>query len=200
MHPRFVGRPMTNRRTALRRLLAAAVALLVVASGGVATAQTGSDGDGNGDGAGNPAWAGVLFEGLQGMAATYNEDVGEAQEEMSPATRQVFNRLKGKTVNAYFAGTDVTFSFRMTQSGHITDLRPRPRDDAALAMHLTRDTAESLVAADQPVDAFVSAVRNGRFVGDVEDRTAQGVVITGEQGHVVEQATWTVVNAAKGFL
>lgn len=176
-----------------RGWLAVVVAVLLVASAGGAVAQSGG-------GDGNPAWADALFSDMQGMAGTYNENVGEAQGDMSMPTRQVYDQLKGKRVNAYFVGTDVVFSFRMTRAGHITDLRPRPRDDAQLAMYMTRDTAESLAAAEEPVGPFVSAVQTGRFVGSGDDRTVRGVVIKGEKGRTVEQAKWTVINTAKGLL
>jgi hypothetical protein len=173
------------------RLLAIVLAVSVVAAG-VAPAQSG--------GADNPAWADTLYTDLQGMAERYNENVGEARSEMDFATREVYNRLTGKPVNVYFHGTDVVFSFRMTGDGRIVDLRDAPRDDARLAMFMTRETAERLAASDRPVDGFVSAVQSGRFVGSGDDRTVRGVVIRGEQGRVVEQVTWTVINAAKGLV
>ena len=180
-------------RVSRRGCLSVVIAVLMVTSAGVATAQ-------GGGGIGTPAWADALFSDMQGMAETYNENVDEAQGNMSVPTRQVYNQLKGKRVNAYFVGTDVVFSFRMTRAGHITDLRSTPRDDAQLAMYMTRDTAESLAAADEPVGAFVSAVRTGRFVGGGDDRTVRGVVINGEKGRTVENAKWTVINTAKGLL
>lgn len=47
---------------------------------------------------------------------------------------------------------------------------------------------------------FVAAVQRGRFVGPDDDRTVRGVVIGGERGRPVEQATWTVIDAATGAL
>lgn len=186
-----------TRNAPTRQVLVVVVAAMVAASAGVGVAAARS---GNGNASGNPAWADALFSDMQRMATTYNGNVDGAQGNMSTATRQVYNQVKGKTVNAYFVGTDVTFSFRMTRDGHITDLRDHPRDDAQLAMYMTRDTAESLAAADEPVGTFVSAVQSGHFVTTSSGKTVRGVVIRGEKGHVVEQATWTVINTAKGLV
>jgi hypothetical protein len=153
-----------------RRLLVIVLAVSVVGAG-VAPAQS--------SGTTNPAWADTLYTDLQGMAETYNGNIGEARDEMGFATREVYNRLTGKTVNVYFHDTDVVFSFRMTSDGRIVDLRDAPRDDARLAMFVTRENAERLAASDRPVDRFVSAVQTGRFVGSDENRTVRGVVIRG---------------------
>jgi hypothetical protein len=164
-----------------------AVALLVVLSvavGGVPVAAQSSE---------QPAWADDLFADLQDMQPRFNENLGDA--DMNFAQRQVYNQIKGNVINVYFVNTDVVFSFRMRSDGTITDLRQSRRDGASLKMLMTRNTAEDLVAQDNPVPAFVDAVQNGQRTGG----TVRGIVINGEDGKPVKQATWTVVNTVKGL-
>jgi hypothetical protein len=141
-----------------------------------------------------PAWADDLFSDLEDMQPRYNENIGDA--DMNFAQRQVYNQIKGNTINVYFVNTDVVFSFRMRSDGTIADLQQSSRDGADLKMLMTRDTAEDLVAQDNPVPQFVDSVQNGRQTGG----TVQGIVMRGEDGKPIKQATWTVVNAVKGLL
>ena len=134
------------------------------------------------------------------MADAYNRNVDGARDEMNAPTRAVYDQLNGRTVNVYLHGTDVTYSFRVTDDGRVVDLRQGARDDAHLAMHLTRATAERLTSAQNPVPPFVAAVQTGRFVGSGDDRTVEGVVVRGESDRLVERAKWGVINLAKGFL
>jgi hypothetical protein len=181
---------MIDRRTT-HAAVAAALAAAVVLSAVPAPAAAQSDG---------PAWADELFADLQTMAERYNANVDGARAEMSGPTRAVYDQLNGRTVNVYLHGTDVTYSFRMTDDGRVVDLQRGTRDDAHLAMFLTRETAERLTSADEPVRRFVTAVQTGRFVGSGDDRTVRGVVIRGESDRVVERAKWGAINLAKGFL
>ena len=158
------------------------VTLSVAAAGVPAAAQ--SD---------QPAWADELFTDLQDMQPRFNSNVGDV--EMNFAERQVYNQLTGNVVNVYFVNTDVAFSFYMRPDGTITDLRQSRRDDASLKMLMTRETAENLVALDNPVPQFVDHVQNGRRTGG----TVEGIVINGEDGKLVKQATWTVINTVKGL-
>ncbi len=175
----------------LSRTAVLVLAVVVVAAGVAPGAASAQD---------DPAWSDALFADLESMSETYNANVDDAKTDMDGPTRTVYNQLNGRVVNVYLHGTDVVYSFQMTTDGRITDLQQSRRDDARLAMYLTRDTAERLTGADAPVDAFVEAVQTGRFVGNGGDRTVRGVVIRGESGHVVEQAKWTGINLAKGFL
>ena len=158
------------------------VTLSVAAAGVPAAAQ--SD---------QPAWADELFTDLQDMQPRFNSNVGDV--EMNFAERQVYNQLTGNVVNVYFVNTDVAFSFYMRPDGTITDLRQSRRDDASLKMLMTRETAENLVALDNPVPQFVDHVQNGRRTGG----TVEGIVVNGEDGKLVKQATWTVINTVKGL-
>jgi len=166
------------------RIVVALLVTLSFAAGGVpVAAQSGEQ----------PAWADELFTDLEDMQPRFNENVGEV--EMNFAERQVYNQLTGNVVNVYFVNTDVAFSFYMRPDGTITDLRQSRRDDASLKMLMTRDTAENLVTLDNPVPQFVEHVQNGRRTGG----TVEGIVINGEDGKLVKQATWTVVNTVKGL-
>jgi len=169
----------------VRVAVALLVTLALVAGAAPVTAQS----------ADQPAWADDLFADLQDMQPRYNANVTEA--EMNFGERQVFNQLSGNVINVYFVNTDVVFSFYMRPDGRITDLRQSRRDDASLKMRMTRETAEELVAQPNPVPTFVDAVQNGAVVDD--GRTVRGIVINGEDGKLVKQATWTVINTVKGL-
>jgi len=168
-----------------------AVALLVTLALAVGAAPVTAQSD-------QPAWADDLFADLQDMQSRYNANVTDA--EMNFAERQVYNQIKGNVVNVYFVNTDVVFSFYMRPDGTIGDLRQSRRDDASLKMEMTRGTAEDLVARDNPVPAFVDAVQSGKVVRRDGQRTVRGIVINGEDGKLVKQATWTVINTVKGLL
>jgi hypothetical protein len=164
------------------------VAFVVAAGAAPVSAQSGDQ----------PAWADDLFTDLQDMQPRFNANVTDA--EMNFAERQVFNQLAGNDVNVYFVGTDVVFSFHMAPDGTISELRQSKRDDAGLKLEMTRETAEDLVARDDPVPQFVDAVRNGEVVRQDGDRTVDGIVINGEDGKPIKQVTWTVINTVKGLL
>jgi hypothetical protein len=182
---------MNHRHTSAHGLVAAVLAVVVVLAAVPAPAAAQSD---------SPAWADDLFADLETMADRYNANVDGARAEMNGPTRAVYDQLNGRTVNVYLHGTDVTYSFRVTDDGEVVDLRRGTRDDAHLAMFLTRDTAERLTSAENPVPPFVTAVQTGRFVGSGDDRTVRGVVIRGESDRLVERAKWGVINLAKGFV
>ena len=174
---------------AVTRIVAALLVVLSLVAAPAPVAAQSSD---------QPAWADDLFTDLEEMQPRFNANVTEAN--MTFAERQVFDQLAGNDVNVYFVGTDVVFSFRMRADGRLTDLRQSRRDDADLRMSMTRGTAEDLVARENPVPPFVDAVRNGRAVRRDGERTVRGVVINGEDGKPVKQATWTIINTVKGLL
>ena len=163
-----------------------AVALLVTLSLAAGATPVAAQND-------QPAWADELFTDLQDMQPRFNANITEA--EMNFAERQVYNQITGNVVNVYFVNTDVVFSFYMRPDGTITDLRQSRRDDASLKLLLTRDTAETLVDLDDPVPQFVEHVRNGQRTGN----GVEGIVINGEDGKPIKQATWTVINTVKGL-
>ncbi|MFB6102767.1 MAG: hypothetical protein ABEJ73_09390 [Haloplanus sp.] len=174
--------------TAIVRLILVLAVTLTLAVGAPPVAAQSND---------QPAWADQLFSDLQEMQPRYNANVSDT--EMTFAERQVYNQLTGNVVNVYFVGTDVVFSFYMRPDGTIADLRQSRRDDASLKMRMTRETAEDLVARQNPVPRFVAAVENGKVVQRDGRRTVRGIVINGEDGKPIKQATWTVINTVKGF-
>jgi len=168
-----------------------AVALLVALSlavGATPAAAQSSD---------QPEWADDLFGELEEMQPRYNANVTET--DMNFAERQVYNQLTGEVVNVYFVETDVVFSFYMRRDGTIANLRQSGRNDADLKMEMTRETAEGLVERDDPVPPFVAAVNDGRVVQKNNPRIVRGIVISGENGKPIKQATWTVINTLKGL-
>jgi len=173
--------------TIVRVGVALLVAVALVGGAGSVAAQS------SGQSADQPAWADDLFDDMERMQPQYNSNIGET--DMSFAERQVYDRIRGNTVNVYIVETDVVFSFRMTGDGTITELEQSRNDDADLKMLMTRETAQSLADSDNPVPGFVQGVRNGERT----DGTVEGIVITGEDGKVVKQVTWGIINAAKGF-
>jgi len=166
-----------------RLTVAFLVTLSFAAAGMPVAAQSGAQ----------PAWADELFADLQDMQPRFNGNIGDA--EMNFAERQVYNQITGNVVNVYFVNTDVVFSFYMRPDGTITDLQQSRRDDASLKMLMTRETGENLVDLDNPVPQFVEHVQNGRRTGN----TVRGIVINGEDGKPIKQATWTVINTVKGL-
>ncbi|MFB6194774.1 MAG: hypothetical protein ABEI80_01270 [Haloplanus sp.] len=170
------------------RLAVAALLTLALVVGAAPVAAQSSE---------QPAWADALFADLQGMQSRYNANVSDA--DMTFAQERVYNQLTGNVINVYFVGTDVVFSFYMRPDGTITDFRQSRRDDASLKMLLTRGTAEELAATPNPVPPFVAAVQNGDVIRRDGARTVRGIVIRGEDGHLVKQATWTVINTLKGI-
>jgi len=170
-------------RNVQRVVVAALVVLSVATIGGPVAAQSGDQ----------PAWADELFADLQDMQPRFNANITDA--DMNFAERQVYNQIKGNVINVYFVNTGVVFSFYMRPDGTITDLQQSRRDDASLKMLMTRETAENLVDLDNPVPRFVEHVQDGRRTGD----TVEGIVINGEDGKLIKQATWTVINTVKGL-
>jgi len=173
--------------TIVRVAVALLVAVALVGGAGSVAAQSG------GQSADQPAWADDLFGDLEQMQSQYNSNVGEV--DMSFPEERVYDRIRGNTVNVYIVETDVVFSFRMADDGTITELEQSRDDDAGLKMLMTRETAQSLATSEDPVSGFVQNVRNGERT----DGTVEGIVITGEDGKVVKQVTWGVINAVKGF-
>lgn len=181
--PREVGMASTIVRVSVALLVAVA---LIGGAASVAAQSSGQSAD-------QPAWADNLFSDMESMQSQYNNFIGET--DMSFAEQQVYNRIKGNTVNVYVVETDVVFSFRMASDGTITELEQSQNTDADLKMLMTRETAESLTQSENPVPGFVQNVRNGKRT----DGTVEGIVIAGEDGKITKQVTWGVVNAVKGF-
>jgi len=121
-----------------------------------------------------------LYESLEEMVPVYNENAESL--DLGPVN------LAG-TSNVYIqdGNSTVTYSVTMDSQNRITELDNGTSPDANRRISTDRETIEEVSSADNPAAAFRTAVANDE------------IVITGEDGHVIEQAKWTVVNALKGF-
>lgn len=123
-----------------------------------------------------PQWAQSLYDRLSSHRVRYNENVGEA--DLGPAG----DVLKNERINLYVTaeGSEAAFSFRMDRSNRINEFEPGPRDDATARMETDRKTIDRITDADDPVQAFRSAI--------LEDNIRiQGVGMANE-------LKWAVVN------
>ncbi|WP_348611725.1 hypothetical protein [Halobaculum rarum] len=160
------------------RTLALAVATLLVMSVAVAPVAAQPD---------RPSWSGEVFAQLETGFDLYNDASGGL--DLGPLAGQIEN----KRVNLYVSdgGETAVYSFRMTGAGAVVDLRESAHDDATLRMETDRATIANIADAnggEQAANRFADAVRN------------DDIVIKGEQGNVVAQVTWGVLNALKGLL
>lgn len=160
------------------RSLVVAVAVLLVSAGAVAPVAAQS---------GQPSWSGEAFETLETGFDLYNQNTEGL--DLGPLSSQIEN----KRVNMYVSdgGETAVYSFRMTGDGKVRDLQEGAHEDASLRMETDRDTMESIAAStdgQQAANRFADAVRD------------DDIVIGGEDGHLVAQITWTVLNALKGLL
>ncbi|WP_277553433.1 hypothetical protein [Halobaculum limi] len=157
------------------RTLTLVVASLVLIAGAGAPVAAQSD---------RPDWSSEVFADLQTGFALYNDHSGDL--DLGPLAGQ----LENKRVNLYISdgGETAVYSFRMTGEGKIVDLRESAHDDASLRMETDRSTMEGIAGSSNPANAFADAVVN------------DDIVIKGEQGNVVAQITWGVLNVLKGFL
>lgn len=131
-----------------------------------------------------PAWSDSLYDQFAGMVGEYNENVEPS--DLGVAS----NLLAGKSVNIYVEGDGGTavYSFTMDDGNRITDLSRERNPDAQLKMTTDRATVQRVSSSSNPAAAFQTAVESG------------DIVIGGEDGHLVEQVTWGVVNALRGVL
>lgn len=122
-----------------------------------------------------------LYESLEQMVPVYNENADSL--DLGPVN------LAG-TSNVYIHDGDstVVYSVTMDSQNRITELNDTSSPDAKRKITTDRETIERITSADNPAAAFRTAVEN------------DDIVITGEDGRVVEQVKWVVVNAIKGFL
>ena len=121
-----------------------------------------------------------LYESLEQMVPAYNANAESV--DLGPIN------LAG-TTNIYIddGGDDVTYSITMDDENRITALHDARSDDAVRKITTDRETLETIAAADNPAAAFRDAVAN------------DDIVISGENGRIVEGIKWTVINLFKGF-
>ena len=121
-----------------------------------------------------------LYESLEDMVPLYNENADSVN--LGPVS------ISG-TNNIYIDDGDsvVTYSLVINDQNRITALNDSPSEDAKRKITTDRATIEELTTASNPALAFRDAVAN------------DDIVITGEDGQVIERVKWTVINAFKGF-
>lgn len=152
-----------------KRVLVLAVAAVLAVSAVTGGVAAQSDG-GDGD----------LYESMEEMVPVYNENADSI--DLGPVN------LAG-TSNVYIQDGDSTTTLSITMDGQnrITELNDSTSPDAKRKITTDRETIEEITSADNPAAAFRTAVKNDE------------IVISGEDGHVVEQVKWLVVNAIKGI-
>lgn len=153
------------------RVASVALALLLVFSsvGGVAAQSD------------NPEWGQELFEEVEGMVGTYNDNIDSV--DLGPVS------LAG-TTNIYVndGSEQATYAVTMDADNHIENLQQGTDDAAKRKITTDRATLQNIANSPTPAAAFRNAVAN------------DDIVITGENGQIIEQVKWTVLNVLKGFL
>ncbi|EMA67779.1 hypothetical protein C461_08629 [Halorubrum aidingense JCM 13560] len=121
-----------------------------------------------------------LYESLEEMVPAYNANADAV--DLGPVN------LAG-TTNIYIedGGSEVTYSVTMDDRNRITDLDDSRSEDAVRKITTDRATIEEIAAADNPAAAFRNAVAN------------DDIVISGEDGQILEGIKWAVINVFKGF-
>jgi hypothetical protein len=121
-----------------------------------------------------------LYESLEEMVPAYNANADAV--DLGPVN------LAG-TTNIYIqdGASEVTYSVTMDDRNRITDLDDSRSEDAVRKITTDRATLEAITAADNPAAAFRDAVAN------------DDIVISGEDGQILEGIKWAVINAFKGF-
>ena len=121
-----------------------------------------------------------LYESLEEMVPAYNENADAV--DLGPIT------LAG-TSNVYIQDGDsvVVYSLTMDDENRITALEESASEDAVRKITTDRATLTDIAAAENPASAFRDAVAN------------DDIVISGEDGQLVEGIKWGVINLFKGF-
>ncbi|WP_411964089.1 hypothetical protein [Haloferax sp. YSMS24] len=98
--------------------------------------------------------------------------------------------IAGKTVNVYIEDGDQThvFSAVFQDDMQIADVATEPNPDATTRISTDRATLETIASSSDPLSEVEDAVRDDR------------IRISGEDGHFLNQAIWTVANVFKGIL
>lgn len=122
----------------------------------------------------------LLDEGI----ALYNENVDQFDVSFAEGL------IAGKTVNVYVEDGDEThvFSAVVEDDMRIADVKMGPNADASTRITTDRETLDAIASSSDPLTTVEQAVRDDR------------IRISGEKGHVFDQAVWTVANVFKGIL
>jgi len=121
-----------------------------------------------------------LYESLEDMVPLYNENADNVN--LGPVSIAGTNNIYIDDGNSV-----VTYSLVINDQNRITALNDSPSEDAKRKITTDRATIEELTTASNPALAFRDAVAN------------DDIVITGEDGQIVERVKWAVINAFKGF-
>lgn len=162
---------MVSIQQSLRPAFVVMFTLAIVFAGGVGSVSAQSS---------SPDWGDQLFVEMESMVGQYNAHAEHI--DLGPVS------LAGAT-NVYVVDGDeqATYTIYMDSDHRITDIQQGTDDDATRRMTVDRATIGDIASADNPAAAFRSAVESG------------AIVITGEDGHILERVTWVIVNALKGF-
>ncbi|ELZ93975.1 hypothetical protein C440_10158 [Haloferax mucosum ATCC BAA-1512] len=125
-----------------------------------------------------------MQELLEEGVALYNQNVDQLDVSFA---REL---IAGKTVNVYVEDGDEThvFSAVVEDDMRIADVAVGPNESASTRVTTDRATLETIAESSDPVSAVKQALRDDR------------IRVTGEKGHPVDQAVWTVANFVKGFV
>ena len=121
-----------------------------------------------------------LYESLEDMVPLYNENADNVN--LGPVSIAGTNNIYIDDGNSV-----VTYSLVINDQNRITALNDSPSEDAKRKITTDRATIEELTTASNPALAFRDAVAN------------DDIVITGEDGQIVERVKWAFINAFKGF-
>lgn len=93
-------------------------------------------------------------------------------------------------MNVYVEDGDEThvFSAVVKDDMRIADVAAESNEDASTRIETDRATLETIAQSSNPVAGVKQALRNDR------------IRVSGEKGHPVDQAVWTVANLFKGFV
>ena len=161
--------------TNLARILLS-LAVVLATAGAVATpAAAQSD---------QPDWAVQMFEDMEPMVETYNDNVNPGDFGF------LAGQLQGEKVNLVVDdpanGTEASVSFSMNDDLQMQELALGTRDDATIRMRTDKATMDRIIAANNPVSEFRLAVRD-------DDITISGI-------GTVSVVKWAVFNVVGDVL
>ncbi|MFB6130688.1 MAG: hypothetical protein ABEJ28_07710 [Salinigranum sp.] len=174
--------------TVPRTVVLVVLATVVVSSAGLAVAQSN----------GGPSWEAQVYSQFSGQVSEFNKNVDNV--DLGPAGK----RLAGTSANVYVEGPDgtATFSFKMDENNHITDLSRDTVSEADLKITTSRATVEAIASSKNPAATFRSAYAKGDI--SIQADYGLGGAISGKHGGIVKGVTnwgfWKAAGIFKGFL
>ncbi|SDM59833.1 hypothetical protein SAMN04487949_2208 [Halogranum gelatinilyticum] len=155
------------------RVASVALALLLVFSsvGGVA-AQT-SDSE----------WRQQIVEDTRSMAGTYNANIDNV--DLGPVSLAGISNVY---ITDASTGEVAELHIRMDERNHIVGASWGPNSEATRKITTDRETYNNVINADNPAAAFRNAIADDK------------IVISGDNGNIVEGVKWRIINLLKGFV